>query len=458
MDNKINESIEEITEYFNQAIRYSNFYFFATDPKPDIFLKALNNGLAPNHYFKITKSESSLIEVSLITAFFMSASLKQIQKEEKLFLDNIETPAFQGLLFTADMGTFELKLSEKIKYLLSLGYNPNVIATPEMNINTILKSNINITPLHYVKNKKVLQCLLDSNANLDIKANILTHFHLISATEKGIKKFNTSHELENYFKELCSKNILLKKNYDYLMGDINYMLTLYNQELKNFYEALTPIELAKKNKEKGKWTLLEKYNKTQTPTEKYEEIKTLWSNKKKKEALNLFLVEMKNDNQIVFDNLLEFKDLILTTKNKNNMVNQMILTQQTKWLDKVFDNQITDDTFRGHSDTSYLVYAASKRKTQAFIYLYKKGINSGLENFIEKTKNEVERLQHYDEDLNYNLFFPVLIVDFLITQGYTFNTNNQYILDKIINFEKEKLEQLMQEESTVKLEKKKVKI
>jgi hypothetical protein len=456
MTNIINDNLKEIDEYLTKA-KYPDYDYFAENSKPELFLKALKSGLAPNYILKMGNSIYTL-EVNVIMAFFMAANLKQIQKEEKLFKENMNHPAFQGLLFTADMGSFKLKMSEKIIYLLNLGYEPNIIATPEMNINNLLKKSKNITPLHYIKNKKVLQRLLDLNADLHVKANVLNNSVLSYAVDKNIKQFHTNFNIDCYIKEAYKENYLSETDYNYLLRhNFSDRMDPYNQELKKYSEAVTPIELAKRNKEKGKLVLLEKYNKTKTPKEKVEEIKTLWINKDKKEALDLFLIEMKNENEILFENLLDFKDLILTTKNQNNMVNQMIVNQKIKWLDKVFDNNMSDDSFRGYNNTSYLAYAASKRKTTVFIHLYNKGINSGLDKFIESTKKWLDYIDFNNFDSNYNNFFPVLIVDFLTTKGYDFG-GNKIILQKIVNFEKEKLEQSMATESEIKLSTKKIKV
>jgi hypothetical protein len=393
--------INEIYDYFNNAkipeFTTSQYAHIATDsPNASLFLKALNSGLSPNTIFKANKYPSCEDEINLIGAFFISASLKELKQEEKLFKENMNNPTFEGLLFIPDIVSAKAKMADKIKYLLDLGYNPNVIATPEMYINKSYfhyngdpEESINLTPLYYCDNKKTLQYLLEAGADLNIKATIVG------------------------FQET--------------------------------YENVSPMEFAKKRKEKGKLVLLEKYNKAQTPKQKVEEIKLLWNAKKRKEAFGKFSIEMKNENEALFDSLLEFKDLILMNHNRNNMVSQMIYNQQIKWLEKVFDNKISNDSFRGHSDWSYIHYAANKHKTQTFIYLYEKGLVSGLEDFIAST---TETINHFKDEPNiltrdFNGYFPILIVDYLINQGYEFGGQNKAILEKIITKEKEKLESML---------------
>lgn len=390
--------INEIDDYFKTAdVTTEQYAHIATKfPNAPLFLKALESGLAPDYLFKSNKPYSSQDEINLIGAFFISASLKEIKQQEKLFKNNINNPTFQALLFIPDIVSAQAKMPDKIKFLLDLGYNPSITATPEMYINEShyhyggdLKKSINMTPLHYCDNKKVLQYLLEAGADLSIKATIA------------------------FFSDS--------------------------------YENLTPIEFAKKRKEKGKLVILEKYNDTKTPEEKVEEIKSLWNSQKRKLAFDKFSIEMKNENEALFNRLVEFKDLILMTQNKNNMVSQMIYNQQTKWLDKVFENKITDDSFRGHTNWSYIEYAANKHKTQTFIYLYEKNLRSGIDNFIQSTTEIVNYFKDEKDILNrdFNGYFPVLIVDYLINQGYDFGGKNKTILEKIITQEKEKLNSML---------------
>jgi hypothetical protein len=452
-------TIDEIKQYFEPTDSKSSHKYncdIACEKKnAGIFLKALKEGIKPNYKIINLKNSNYKNEINLITAFFIACSTKELKQEEQYFKDNIDNPIFQALLFTADIVSAEAKLADKIKYLLSLGYNPNVAASHEMEISKKNhrwekpEDSANMTPLHYLQNKKALEYLLNAGADLTIKANVLISHDLVYAIEKGITHFNDEKDLQNYAKEMYDKKIVTKNEFENLMTHKNkFFIDLYNEYLNDYHNPLTAIELAKKSKQKGKFLLLEKYNHEKTPDEKVEEIKSLWENKKKRPALSLFTTEMKNDNPALLNRLEEFKEIVLTTQTQNNMVNQMIYNQQIKWLDKVFDDHISDDSFRGYGDTSYLVYAANKRKTQTFIHLYKKGITSDLDKFIASTTEAINRLEDNVDVLNKdcNCLFPVLIVDFLVSEGYEFGSKNKVILGKIINQEKQKIEKFLQNE------------
>jgi hypothetical protein len=403
----------------------------------ELIKKAIETGMPYDTLIQDNLNYAKKFE--LIQFYFLLTPLKDFKSQEQFYIQHKDKPSFIALLFLADRERdIQNKPIEKAKLLLDWGYDVNAtLSKPYLNSTLCYEySEVGLTPLHYAITKPYIEYLIQKGADLEATANCASEYSIKLLVDSGIQKIKSSNDWQSFF-EFDKEHLAYKKKYT--MDDLKAHYKQPNKYLSLYQQNLTPLELAKHFRQKGKIVLLEKAALI-NPQEHVDNILELMKQGEYKKATRLFNLQVKINNEALFEQLEQFKDLTNKIITQENIILQFIYQQKIEWFKKAQKLNMIDN----HTTYPYLLFAAQQHKTLMFIHLYEHGyeneidlVGSYINDKIKWYKNNPLQSEHRDE-------IPLLIIRYLMNKDYIFE--HQYFIEEAIKKEKARLDELLENE------------
>lgn len=398
--------------------------------------------------------------------FVQNSQYSMLREHKDFFISHKDSPHFQGLLFYVD--------SQKMKLLLDCGYNASIQLKDTPYEKYLTQHCGNTTLLHKTVETNSLKLLI----SLGAKHNVKAHMHpvereFLNAT--GTKKIKTFGDIRQYLKFLHRHPTADKsKTYQNIINTLEQLIK-NEKKLNIAAEHLMASEMIKKNEminTINSWLVI--CDKDETPLERAERLKQKskylflknladngdiqafeereWENIKLQANPIISLSHaMKKDNRYLFDRLTA-KHLIPTNSGGRNLAFYAVLHNCTEWLQKILEegfynvNQLTNN-----KDKNLLFFSYSQNKPNMFEIIHnQKKIDKNL--ILEvvsdlKDKMRILKKNKYSDERIMKML-PTSIIYFLVNHGHYFD--NKMLLEKIVNYEKGKLNETIAMQETGK--------
>lgn len=392
------------------------------------------------------ESKSNLIH------FLESVDIPTLKDKKDFFILHKDTPEFQGLLFYAD--------SKKIKLLLEWGYNPNVQLKDTPYQKYLTRLSPETTPLHKVVEINSVKSLMAYGAKHDAKA----HLHPVERLflkDSGITKIRTLEHIKHYLRFIHrNKNVYTTSdNYKNIISSLelliafnkgyppshtiknNTMIASVNNWLANCNQDETALERAESLKQKSKYLFLKTFcnpiDIAQFEEKEYKDLLLLAN------PIMALSNAMKKDNHYLF-NRLNTEHLKHLNPQKRNLAFYAVSNNCGQWLHKMLDSKLCDINYKDKFKQSLLHFAYDQNRPTMFEIIYNK---PNLDNsLIEEVVTNIQKnMAHFKSngytDKTIMEILPTTIIHFLVNQGHYFE--NKTLVEEIIKFEKDKLNNIM---------------
>lgn len=392
----------------------------------------------------IETSEKIKRQCQLIQLYFMFMPLKEFKNKKEFFLDNKENPSFISLLFLADKDHEKQNKSiEKAKLLIEWGYDIHAtLDKPYIgNFSCFFYDYIEVglTLLHYATSKPFIDFLIEEGANLEAKAHCAKSYSIKQLVDSGVLQIKTQAHWEEFLKFEKQNSYYIDGHYD--MEELKKRNKQPNTHLSLYQKTLTPLELAKYYQQKGKVVILEKAMLTK-PHEVVDKILSLMEKKEYKKATRLFNLQVKIENEALFERLSEFKTLVDKINTQENIISQLVIHQKIEWFKKATQLQMTQNNYTNYP---FLLLATQQRKTFMFIHLYENGYQKDIDLVLAYINEKVKYYQNSPLENSQNHDLPLLIIKYLMNEDYIFE--HKYFIEKAIEKEQDRLNLILEKDT-----------
>lgn len=430
MNNEQSKLIEDIEKNLHKL----NFDKIETY---ELIKHAMNSGIP--HDTLIQEHPNYAKKFELLQFYFSLSPLKEFKTQEQFYTNNKNNPSFIALLFLADRERdAQNKTIEKAKLLLDWGYDPNAtLDKPYLNSALCYEyTEVGLTPLHYAITKPYIEYLIKKGANLQATAHCAFEYSIKLLVDSGITKIKSSQDWQSFL-EFENNHFIYKKNYT--IDTLKARFKQPNKYLALYQQSLTPLELAKQYRQKGKIVILEKAALV-NPQEQVDNILALMAQGEYKKATRLFNLQAKIDNSLLFEQLDKFTDLADKIITQENIILQFIYQQKIEWFKKAEKLNMVNN----HTTYPFLLFAAQQHKTLMFIHLYEHGYENEIDLVVPYINEKVKGYQNDPFNSYHRDEIPFLIIRYLMNKDYVFE--HQYFIHEAIKKEQERLNLLLEKE------------